>query len=384
MQNKKGTVLIYTLVLVFLSTIMATVIFNIAASLASNSDLQNISSRLSRWVLWKWDLAIKYTKTLNANGSWFVDNIWCPDNVTMSWTSLRTTWISTTLTSTWDLVYCQGTYNASDFKVYFNSWFTDLIYAEYDDDAVEVASWIWLRDFFDSDGTSINFTASLPLSPDGIDDNFNSDDYLVTSTGTTQYPDGFLDDDAKARKNIYGYVNPDGWYTNIFWSNMQTSAYVNNNPNNLDVFHETIWAANSAYMKLDANKSFKIRIYQFDRLEYAETKQLFSTGTLNSDELAWWIWYIQNNSWALSISTTKTWNEYEFDFVQNDYAIFLLTTSTWALLYNISAETSTWTGIYINPIDDSGSEVIKVLANDMVIAWAWGFLTEQFEVIDFK
>jgi len=48
MQNKKGTVLIYTLVLVFLSTIMATVIFNIAATLSSNSDLQNISSRLSR------------------------------------------------------------------------------------------------------------------------------------------------------------------------------------------------------------------------------------------------------------------------------------------------------------------------------------------------
>ena len=384
MQNKKGTVLIYTLVLVFLSTIMATVIFNIAATLSSNSDLQNISSRLSRWVLSKWDLAIKYTKTLNSNGSWFVDNIWCPNSVTMSWASLRTTWISTTLTASWESIYCQGTHTAWDFLMYFNTGFTDVTYVEYDNDAVLISSGLWSRAFFDSDSTTIDFTGSLPLTPDGIDDNFNSDDYLVTSTGTTQYPNGFLDDDAKARKNIYGYVNPDAWFTNIFWSNLETSKYINNNPNNVDPLNEMIWAANSAYMKLDVNGSFRMRIYQFDKLEYAETKQLFSTWTLTSEELAWWIWYIQNNSGALSLSVAKTWNEQEFDFVANDYAIFISSTSTWALLYNISAETPTGTGIYINPIDDSDDDVIKVLANDIVIAGAWWFLTEQFEVIDFK
>ena len=381
MQNKKGTVLIYTLVLVFLSTIMATVIFNIAASLSSNSDLQNISSRLSRWVLSKGDLAIKYTKTLNSNGSWFVDNIWCPVSVTMSWSSLRTTWIPTTLTVTWTSIYCQWSYTAWDFLIYFNTWFTDLVYAEYENDAVLLSSGVWERGFFDSDNTIISFSG---LASDDIDDNFNSDDYLVTSTWTIAYPNGFLDDDAKARKNIYGYVNPDAWYTNIFWSNLETSKYINNNINNSDTLNEKIGTVDAAYMMLDANKWFKIRIYQFDKLEYAETKQLFSTWTLTSDALAWGIGYIQNNAWALSLSTTKTWNEYEFDFVTNDYAIFLLSTSTGAILYNISAETLTGTGIYINPIDDSDEDVIKVLANDMVIAGAGWFLTEQFEVIDFK
>ena len=143
-----------------------------------------------------------------------------------------------------------------------------------------------MRDFFDSDSTRMDFSASLPLRADNIDDDFNSDDYMITSTGAIQYPSGFLDDDAGARKNIYGYVNPDAGFTNIFWNNLETSAYINNNPNNSGTLNINIGTANSAYMKLDANQSFKLRIYQFDRLEYAETKQLFSTGTLTSEEIA--------------------------------------------------------------------------------------------------
>ncbi len=381
MNNKKGTVLIYTLVLVFLSTIMATVIFNIAASLASNSDLQNISSRLSRWVLWKWDLAIKYTKTLNTNGSWFIDVTWCPSTVSMSGATLSNTSVSMTLSYADDSVFCSGNYTSWDVKLYFNPEFTELSYAEYDNDTVSLSSWVWSRSFFDSDNTNITFT---PVTSDSIDDNFNSDDYMVTSTWSTLYPDWFLDDDADARKNIYGYVNSDAGYTNIFWNNLETSSYINNNPNNSGSLNLNIGTVSNAYMKLDVNSSFKLKIFEFDRLEYAETKVLVSSWSITSDEIPWGIGYIQNDAWALSLSPTKTGNEFEFDFVANDYSLFLLATSTWALLYNISAETNTGTWIYINPIDDSASDVIKVLANDMVIWWIGWFLTEQFEVIDFK
>lgn len=383
-MNNKGTVLIYTLVLVFLSTIMATVIFNIAASLASNSDLQNISSRLSRWVLWKWDLAIKYTKTLNTNWSWFTDDIGCPATISMSWSTISNSSIAMTLTYSSGTIVCSWVYTAWDVDLYFNPEFTDFLYAEYNNDTVSVSSGIGSRSFFDADNTNINFSSALPISPDNIDDNFNSDDYMVTSTWTISYPDGYLDDDADARKNIYGYANSDAGYTNIFWNNLATSAYINNNVNNADGINVNIGTANDAYVKLDVNKAFRLKIFQFDRLEYAETNQLISTWSITSDEIAGGIGYLQNDAGVLSLSPTITWNELDFDFVANDYALFILNTSTWALLYNISAETNTGSGIYINPVDDSGVDVIKVLANDMVIGWIWWFLTEQFEVIDFK
>jgi len=60
--------------------------------------------------------------------------------------------------------------------------------------------------FSDTDTTNINITASYPLSSDNIDDNFDSDNYTIYSTGTTLYPDGYVDNDADARLLNYGYV----------------------------------------------------------------------------------------------------------------------------------------------------------------------------------
>jgi hypothetical protein len=44
------------------------------------------------------------------------------------------------------------------------------------------------------------------LAPDGYDDNFDSDNYQNSSTGSTYYPDNYLDNDADARALNYGYV----------------------------------------------------------------------------------------------------------------------------------------------------------------------------------
>jgi len=40
----------------------------------------------------------------------------------------------------------------------------------------------------DSDNTLIDINPGLPTSPDGIDDNFNSDNYRVSATGSVMFP----------------------------------------------------------------------------------------------------------------------------------------------------------------------------------------------------
>jgi len=384
MHNNKWTVLVYTLILVFLSMIMAMVIFNIAATLSANSDSQNISSRLSRGVLGKWDLAIKYSKRLNSNGSGFIDDISCPTSITMSGASNIQSWLTSVLTYEDKLFFCSGSYLSDPFAIYFNTWFTDLEYAEYDWDAVAVSSGIGVRDFFDSDNTRINFSSSYPLASDGIDDNFNSDNYSLTSTGIAIYPNDFQDDDVDARKLIYWYANSDAGFVNIFWSNLETSTYIENNTNNLLTSNLKIWDVNNGHIVLDVNSNFKLKLYRFDRTQYNETRELFTLDILNSDEINGGIGYIQDDAWVLSLSSTKTWNEYSFDFQNNDYGLFLQNTSTWALLYSLRGESSTGVNMYINPIDDSDDIVIKVLANEMIIKWGGQFFTEQFEVVDFK
>jgi hypothetical protein len=39
-----------------------------------------------------------------------------------------------------------------------------------------------------SDGAVLNIGSTDYLSPDGIDDNYNSDNYNISSTGTVYYP----------------------------------------------------------------------------------------------------------------------------------------------------------------------------------------------------
>jgi len=90
-----GTVLVYTMVLVVIGVFMATVVLNIATELAIEYDTRNIEISLINTIQTKGDLAMKYGQELNDTGSGFVDLVGCPDNVTMSGATARTTGITT-------------------------------------------------------------------------------------------------------------------------------------------------------------------------------------------------------------------------------------------------------------------------------------------------
>jgi len=118
----------------------------------------------------------------------------------------------------------------------------------------------------------------------------------------------------------------------------------------------------------------------FNKNKYIATNELVSLWTLDWSGLAW-IWYLQNNAWVLSLSGWITWNEYVFDFLNNDYALFIKNNWTGALLYQVTWETTTGTWIYITPIDDSDSEIVRYIWNEILLDTDSRFVAKQTELI---
>ena len=384
-KSIKATVLIYTLVLINLALIMAFVVFNNVSVLFTNSEIQRIQKKLSSNILYKWNLSIKYNKTLNSNWTWFIDNISCPTNITMSWTNSSSTGIPSNLVySSWSF-FCSWIYNSKEFKIFFSEDFTWFSWATYESSLITLNSWVWNTTFLDTDNTLMSFSTASLSGVDNIDDDFNSDNYLVTSTWITStwtyYPDNFEDDDVLARKLIYSYINPNSWFVNIFWSNSKLAEYVNNNSNNNDNINTKIWSTWTWYLYLDLDWDFSLKLVKFNKVYYDTTTELIPLETLQTNNIWASIGYIKNNSWTLSLGDVKDGSEYVFDFISNDYAIFVSNTWTWTLFSKLIWEADSWSWIYLNPIDDSGDNLIRFLWNDIIIDDEGRYIADQFEVV---
>lgn len=378
-----GSVLIYTLFLVNIALVMAVVILNIGNEIFNNVEYQNIIRNLSWNIAYKQKLAFKYLKSLNGNGSGEVDNISCPTLITMSGTTSSGV-ISSSIFYSWGISYCSGTYMGNDIFLYFKedfSWFT---WATYQTSYVNLLSGIGQTPFSDSDTTLISFNPNDLQGIDNLDDDFNNDDYKVTWGSWVYYPSNYEDDDILGRKVIYSYISPWIWYTNIFWNNTKMMNIIKNNTNNNDPLNLKIADVGTGVLYLDINKSFSLQLVKFDRSAFEDFWELHPLQLIEKINQWATIWYVQNDG---SISTwwlEKTGNEYIFDFKNNDYALFLLNYSTWTLFFNLKGYTDFWTGIYINPIDDSNFQLIKFLGSDIIIDSEKRYLYDQFEIVSAK
>jgi hypothetical protein len=120
---------------------------------------------------------------------------------------------------------------------------------------------------------------------------------------------------------------------------------------------------------------------EFDSDKYENEYTLLPNIIYNWYNLDDFVWYLQLNWKELSFSKDKTWNEFPFDFKNKDYWIFIKNNEGWNMVYRISAETSTWTFIYINPIDDSKPWKIESLSNYIIIWWEKNFIWENFVIV---
>jgi len=363
--NKSGIVLIYVLFLLSIWSVMWVLVFKNSFVYYNNIEYQNILENLHTNIYTKKDTAFKLVRTFNSNGSGYTDNISCPQNVTMSWSVFSGSAIPTSLDYTDWVASCIWTYNRFNFHINFNSNYDNFSNAEYRGSYVTLTwTMFWEPNFswLDTDSTQITFLNNWTnlKNIDNIDDNFNSDDYRVVSTWSSStgvlYPNNFIDDDVLPREVIFWYIWAKSIFKNILWSNDKINTFIANNSNNDDILHEKMWNVGSWMVILTVNWNYDLKLVKFSKSDYNNLNTLRSLEVLNWINLTW-NWYIQNNSKVLSTSITKTWNEYIFDFKNNDYALFLKNIWQTNLSYNVSAETTSWTGIYISPIDDSWNQL---------------------------
>lgn len=381
-KNIKGTVLVYSLVLVTLSLLMAMVILNNTFVLQNEYNYNKIKTQLGASALSKWELMIKYANFLNTNGNWFIDNVSCPSSVTMSGSVHRTTGINTILTASGSSIYCRWTHNGSSFDLYFNDDVDNIVLWKYQWFWAGLLSWSSRTNVFpDGDNTRVTFSESNFQISDGFDDNLNSDNYAENSTGSTVYPNGYQDDDADAKRLIYGFLSPDAWFQNIFWANTKTAIYINKLLSNSGTQNVMIDSPGNKRLYIDADQDFEFKIYSLDRDKYNDVGELTPVQKWETTSQSGSLGYLQS---GMTVSPTVTWSEFFLDFANNDYAFFLKNLWNTALFYRIKLENLSGSWVYVNPIDDSGEKTIKVLSNHISINEFWNFLKEEFEVVGEK
>lgn len=378
----RATVLVYTMVLVVIWVFMATVVLNIAVQLSVEYDNRNIEVTMSSIIKTKWDLAMKYARDLNMTGSGFVDILSCPTWITLSGSTL-TTWITTEIWYMSGSIVCfsPAAHNGIDLSIFFNNSYDDIEYAQFDGSQVGVNSGSLVWTFWDSDSTQITIPNTSYFAADSYDDNFDSDNYSVSSSWSVFYPDWYFDNDSEGKLLLYWYVLEWAGLYNAFWSNTKIKQYIQANSNNLNLVHQTLWSTWSGFLKLDINWDHALFLYQIDKNVFIDSNEMIITSIYTGIWQTGWVWYLQND---LSIGTWTT-DAFNFDFIGNDYALFIENTWSWALLYQITAESAlSWSWVYINPLDDSDPSIFSYLWSHVFVDDEWKLIGDMFEVFWLK
>jgi hypothetical protein len=369
------------MVLVVLWVFMATVVLNVATELSVEYDKRNIEISLMNIIETKGDLSIKYSRELNNTWSGFIDDISCPDNISMSWSTVLDTDIDTDIRYlTWAIICLWSHDNWSDLILKFNNDFDDLVFAEYQGHQISINSGLLSGTFSDSDSTILDLWTTAYLSSDGYDDNFDSDNFNISSTGAVYYPDNFVDNDADARTLNYGYVLENSWFYNMFWSNSKMKNYIQQNPYNNWAIYKNIWQISSWHLHLDMDGDHRLILYRINASTYNDSNEIIIEETIRGGNQVADIWYLQND---LSLDNS-TAGAYDFDFVNNDYALFVENHSSGALLYQIRWEDSSGSGAYITPLMDNDISLFSFFWSHMLIDEEWRLIWDQFEVFWLK
>lgn len=383
-HTKKWTVLVYTMILVVIWVFMASAVLNVSVELSSQYEINKLEDSLSLNMREKSDVSMKYARLMNHDGNGFIDNISCPQDITMSGSTMRTTWINTQIRFMSGAILClwESAHIGNDLALYFNSQFDDFQYAEYEWRQVTINASNLSDTFWDSDTTQIDLWSAAYFIWDGIDDNFNSDNYSSFSTWSTLYPDAYYDRDDKSKLMNFGYILEWTDLYNILWTNSRMNNYIKNVPSNTLSNAVVIWDVTQWHLHLDIDSSYRLALYRINKNIYNYSRELVIESSQFLGLQPAGNWYIQND---LSLSNVVNVNTMAFDFTTNDYALFIENNGSGALFYKLTAqEALTWTGIYINPLDDSDPSILGYLASDMIVDNEGKLIADQSEFFGLK
>lgn len=354
--TQKGTVLIYSLVLVILAIFMAASVSNVIVLLTNNSEITAIDEKLIEAIEKKRQYQDRY-ETLVNTGS-LDDTIWCPLNFSMSWALNLSTGLSWSLRYIWWNILCRTQHAGNDIDIFFNSSLTDLQSATYDGATLSVNSSVTTGTFTDGDTTFLDLSSSFPLVSDGVDDDFDNNNFIVSQWynyesetnlyNTINYPDEFADNDAENRLTVAGVVFPDEIDYNVFWVNNITRKmtgweYIYNFGSGTTTMDVT----NSSRLYFDISEDYSMVVHELDSEAYREFNEIKIIDSFYSTSESAWAWYLQDD---MTLNATITWNELFLDVSEKDYAIFVTNRSSNILDYILRAEDAgTNDKIYLTP-----------------------------------
>ena len=123
-------------------------------------------------------------------------------------------------------------------------------------------------------------------------------------------------------------------------------------------------------------------LYRIDPSTYNDTKEFLVNEYISGTWQLADIWYLQDD---MTISSSITGSEYDFDFTTYDYALFLENTSSWALLYRIRGEdTTSGSGVYLSALQDDDTSVLWYLWSHLLIDDTGRLVWNQIEVFGLK
>lgn len=389
------TVLVYTLVLVLLWVFMALATLNLTFKLEADYKVRQLDLFFSDTIRSKSHLLLKYWRSLNSDGGWFTDAIWCPQNISFSGATLAsTTW--SVLRFQDNIFFCEWEHAGTNFQIYFNTDFDDTVFLDYSGSQIPFSALNQTGILSDSDTTFVDGSASFPLLSDQIDDNFNSDNYKISASGSVLYPDAYRDNDVDHRLMQFSYIAPwSDWY-NIYWINDRVRDYITSNTNNISPL-VTLPDVSDGHLYLSVNTDYDIRIIRFERNAYTQFNELrILEDRESSGTAASWVWYLQADlslaevitygpDGSTVLSRSPTGSEFSFDFANNDYAIFLRNRSSdTVLLSQLSVFTGSWSEVYAVAIRDDEPAILSMLWNHIIFSETWIPIGEQLEILQLK
>ncbi|MDQ1344070.1 MAG: hypothetical protein QG650_790 [Patescibacteria group bacterium] len=294
--------------------------------LLENLSMQEYDARLSRNLSAKADLALNWESSLNADGAGFVAARECPPTVSMSGTvsgsTLETVAVAPAIRD--GRLVCEGaSANATLLRLYYSSDYSTFLTGSYVNDVNINPSGSGTElsgTFADPEGKYLSFALPSGFSP--YDRDLNSDDYRTGSTGSVAYPDGYSDNDARARKTAIGLVRNDaGWYA-AFWNDPKSDAVIEKNSNNGDSLSAKLPSVSAGYLHFEIDRPFSIRVVEFDSGSYLATGELHRISSEESSSSTGAVGYLQNDL-TFSGSRSPGDNARAFDFQNRDYAVFL-------------------------------------------------------------
>lgn len=364
--SRKWSVFIYTLVLITLSVSMAMIVVTNVSILNNTFSDSQISQDLSTWLQKQFDAIKQRSDNFNSDGWGMTDNFWCPTNLVMSGSTTRTTNINSDYFFDGNRIICRADFSWSNLDLIFSNDYTTFITANlWGSDSVTL-NWEYAKtaatNFSDSDASLLTFDSTY-YNPDGIDDNFNSDDHSAQSSVGSNYPDGYLDNDSQAKTHIQWVVNNDNTWKNIFWNNTKIQDYIVQNTNNNISQTPNLWIT-GAVMYFWTDRPIDMRITEFRKSDFDQYGELIPINKNEFTISASGTGFLQNNG---TLSASITGWEFNFDFVNRDYAIFLRNQDSSVAIYELYFQNNSEEKIISLPIRDDISNVFSYLWYNIII-----------------